>query len=107
MIRPDLIVFDHSPTALLAARGVAVRRVVTGAGFTVPAGVYPLPSLRPREDVSPERLRESEDPIPRRANHILKLAKQPPLQRLGQLYSEADAMLLTTFPELDPYSAYR
>ena len=32
-VHPDLVVFDHSPTALLAARGLPLRRVLIGTGF--------------------------------------------------------------------------
>ena len=32
-VAPDLIVFDHAPTTLLAARGRRVKRVVLGNGF--------------------------------------------------------------------------
>ncbi len=107
LVRPDLIVFDHSPTALLAARGFVARRVVIGTGFTVPSDVFPLPSLRPWREVSQRQLRAQEDQVLLVANRVLELAKQMPLQRLGQLYSEVDDALLTTFAELDPYSASR
>ncbi len=36
MVRPDLIIFDHSPTALLASRGLATRRALIGSGFCCP-----------------------------------------------------------------------
>jgi hypothetical protein len=107
LVRPDLIVFDHSPTALLAARGFAARRVVTGTGFTVPCDLYPLPSLRPWREVSESHLRAQEDQVLRAANRILETVNEPALQRLGQLYSESDDTLLTTFAELDPYSGPR
>src|SRR5208337_1246155 len=43
-IRPDFVVFEHSPTALLAARGLAVRKMLIGTGFTIPPPVYPFPN---------------------------------------------------------------
>jgi hypothetical protein len=107
LLDPQLIVFDHSPTAMLAARGMAVRRIVTGMGFTVPADTYPMESLRPWQEVGTDRLRQREDEALRVANAVLKGFGQPALERLGQLYSDVDDALLTTFPELDPYSGRR
>jgi hypothetical protein len=38
-----------------------------------------------------------------RANRLLDAWRQAPLDRLGQLYSQADENILTTFPELEQY----
>jgi len=38
---PDLIVFDHAPTALLAARGLGIPRVLLGTGFAFAAACHP------------------------------------------------------------------
>src|SRR5208337_884725 len=40
-VGPDLIVFDHSPTALLAARGGKARRVLLGDSFCTPPDCSP------------------------------------------------------------------
>jgi hypothetical protein len=40
-VRPDLIVFDHSPTALLAARGCKAKKALIGTGFFCPLDQYP------------------------------------------------------------------
>jgi hypothetical protein len=104
LTRPDLLVFDHSPTALLASRGAPARRVVFGNGFISPPDVWPFPPLRP---VPPERLAATERELLGRANALLRAWKQRPLDRLGRLYSQVDATLLTTFPEFDPYAHAR
>jgi hypothetical protein len=87
-VRPDLIVFDHSPTALLAARGLPVRRALIGTGFFCPADEYPLPDLRPGLAPAPERLKEDEDSVLSHANGVLASWGQPPLARISQLYNE-------------------
>jgi hypothetical protein len=43
---PDLVLFDHSPTALVAARAFRFKRVMAGSGFLVPPPGVPLPVMR-------------------------------------------------------------
>jgi glycosyltransferase involved in cell wall biosynthesis len=123
-VRPDVIIFDHAPTAILAARGYAVKRAVIGVGFSCPPDECPLPDLRPWLPDESARLREDEDRVVANANHVLdeqrgqshfragpspsscpKIGTVPavPLERLSQLYREVDENFLTTWPELDPY----
>jgi glycosyltransferase involved in cell wall biosynthesis/UDP:flavonoid glycosyltransferase YjiC (YdhE family) len=114
LVKPDLVVFDHSPTALLASRSRRVARVLIGSGFCVPPSSpadrgdaeapTPWALLRPSaDDAARQRLLEFEDTVLARANRILGHWKEPPMQWLGQLYGEAEETLLTTFPELEQY----
>jgi hypothetical protein len=115
---PDLIVCDHSPTALLAARAFPeAKRAVVGSGFCVPPQIgatedeiaaAPAPRpwgvLRPRvaaADPAPALAVEAE--VLSRVNWVLGEWGQPPMQGLAQLYSEVDETFLTTFPELDHF----
>jgi hypothetical protein len=104
LVKPDVIVFDHSPTALLTARGSAAGRVVMGTGFCCPPDQSPLPNLRPWETVDPAKLADDEAAVLRRANDVLAQRRWPGLERLGRLYSEVDDTLLTTIRELDHYA---
>jgi hypothetical protein len=102
LVRPDLIVFDHSPMALLGARGLPMRRMLIGSGFCCPPDTYPLPFIRSHrveEDI--KQATTDEERILERVNRLLSSWMQPPLERLGQLYGEVDETFLTTFPELD------
>lgn len=104
LVKPDLIVFDHSPVALLAARGLPARRALIGSGFCCPPDTFPLPLIRSVHDQAPlQKLRQDEDRMLIRANWVLGQWTQPPLERLGQLYGDVDETFLTTFPELDHY----
>ena len=106
MARPDLLVFDHSPAALLASRGLPhePRRALLGSGFCCPPDDANWNAnrtwavLRPHVAVmgDPQRLIA-------RVNRLLGKWKQPPLERLGQLYSDVDENFLTTLPELDHF----
>jgi hypothetical protein len=116
LVKPDLIVFDHAPTALLASRGMEVRRVLIGSGFCCPPDVTqvedaeePWGVLRPgaAAEAGVERLKVDEAKVLEVANRVLAALKQPPLERLGQLYSEVDENLLTTLPELDHFPSRR
>ena len=105
MVRPDLIVFDHSPTALVAARSLDLpaRRALIGSGFCCPPDAFPLPLFRPQRlsAVDDARLVAVEVEILGRINRLLDNWGQPRIERLGQLFSEVDEDFLTTFPELD------
>jgi len=111
MVAPDLVVFDHAPTALLASRALSKppRRALIGSGFCSPpdepvAG-EPWAVVRADEarDIGFDRLREDDAAVLARCNWVLGKWGQPPLERLGQLYSEVDENFLTTFPELDHF----
>lgn len=103
LVKPDLIVFNHSPTAMLAARGFPARTAVVGTGFCCPPDVYPLPDLRTWEPADPRRLQADEDRLLERINALVQSQSQEPLERIGQLYREVDECLLTTIRELDHY----
>jgi UDP:flavonoid glycosyltransferase YjiC (YdhE family) len=113
LVKPDLIVFDHSPTAMLASLGLpGVKRIVTGNGFLVPPDVRPLPVFREHdarrggEDLlaAEQRLAQVEGQMLDIANAVLSPWRpKQPLQRLGQLWSEVDETFLATYPELDHY----
>ena len=103
LVGPDVIVFDHSPTALLASRGIAARRIVTGIGFYCPPDQSPLPNLRPWQQIASETLVADEANLLQSANRVLEKNKQPTLQHVAQLYSEVDDTFLQTFKELDHY----
>jgi hypothetical protein len=103
LVAPDVIVADYSPTALLAARGRAVRQVVVGTGFLVPPDRTPLDNLRRAPAVDPASLQRIEARTLETMNDVLRRTGGPPLERVGQLYA-VDAQALMTLPELDHYA---
>jgi UDP:flavonoid glycosyltransferase YjiC (YdhE family) len=106
MLRPDVLVADHAPTALLAARGGLMRCVITGNGFVLPPDVSPLPELRPWAPADPRLLADAEAQALQHMNDVARKLGRPPLDRFGDLYADA-APALFTFPELDNYAALR
>jgi UDP:flavonoid glycosyltransferase YjiC (YdhE family) len=101
---PDLIVFDHAPTALLAARATGIPRVVCGTGFACPPRVSPMPSIRPWQDIPRERLMASEQRALKTANAALCAIGAKPMDFLHEL-SDVEENILATLPELDHYGA--
>jgi hypothetical protein len=107
LIAPDLIVFDHSPTALLAARGLPAKRALIGTGFFCPLDEYPLADLRPWLPDANDRLCQDEDRVLDNANYVLSAWGQPPLGHLSRLFHDVDEQFLVTLPELDHYQDRR
>lgn len=100
----QVVVVNHAPTALLAARSVGLPTVLTCIGFEVPPLVDPLPSIRPWERASQERLQAADAFVLERINGILKQYGRPPFKRVASLF-EGIPTLFTTFAELDHYGA--
>lgn len=101
-VRPDLLLVDHAPTALLASRGLGIRRAAIGTGFFLPPPLAPIPAFREWETVDPARVRQSEDRAVATANLVLAALGEAPIGRLHQLV-ETDEDFLLTWPELDHY----
>lgn len=99
---PAVVVFDHSPTALLASRRLGVRRILSGSGFFVPPRTTPLPALRYWEPPAPERLEQAEARVLGPVNGVLDALGEPRLGRLAELLA-VDEEFLLSFPELDHY----
>jgi hypothetical protein len=103
-VKPDLMICDHSPTALLASRGLTMRRVCLGFGFICPPDQHPLPNLRFWLKADPGRLLRHEDLVLDRMNRVLINLGQDPMDRVTRIYADVNATILTTFEELDHYA---
>lgn len=101
-VRPDVALFDHSPTALLAAREFGFRRVLLGTGFVCPTTEPDLPRLRPPSP-GDEAAAADEQRAVENASRLLAARGQPPLGSLADLYRQVDETLLCTFAELDHF----
>ena len=99
---PEAVVFEYAPTALLAARGLQMLRVMFGVGFSSPPRAHPLPSFRPWEEVPVQRLESSESLVLDCINWVLAKLDEPGLDALHELF-DVDDDFLCTFPELDHY----
>lgn len=104
LLKPDLLIFDHAPTALLASRGLGLPRLVTGNSFAVPPRRTPLPLYEwwnPKAG-APQRELDCEERLLRNANHALSALGAPPMTCVADLY-DVDVTHITGAPELDVY----
>jgi len=98
----DVLVADHAPTALLAARGLPdLRCIAFGNSFAVPPPVHPTPNMRRWLEVPPQRLLNSDALVLKTINQSLHPSVAP-LSALHQMFERVDCLFVGV-PELDPY----
>ena len=73
LVRPDALIGDYAPTALLAARVLDIPAASIGNGFEVPPDQAPLPSLQPWQSVPRGRLERSEKVVLHALNSVLRV----------------------------------
>ena len=102
LIRPAVVVYNHSPTALLAARVAGLPVLLVANGFEIPPRGNPLPSFRPWVPVAPQTLEAIERALIGSVNPYLRCCGRRQLESTVDLFRGHTAHL-TTFPELDPF----
>jgi UDP:flavonoid glycosyltransferase YjiC (YdhE family) len=99
-----VVLADHAPTAILAARTLDIPVMLFGSGFFSPPQVHPTPNMRPWSPVPVEQLLASDQLALQSINAVLRRHDRSPLDYLAQLFHVAEESLLS-FPELDHYPA--
>lgn len=104
LVKPDLIIFDYSPTAMLAARSYPAKTLHMGSGFFCPADTSPIVGLNELQCLpqDQEELRRFEAFLLNNINLALANTGIPPLGKLGDMHL-ADKRLFFGFHELDHY----
>jgi UDP:flavonoid glycosyltransferase YjiC (YdhE family) len=98
-----LVLADHAPTALLAARTLDVPVMLFSNGFTAPPRRSPLPIMRPWAPVPAPTLEQLDAAALAAVNTVLTRYGGTPLQHLANLFDVKEEALVT-FPELDHYA---
>ncbi|MDP2793044.1 MAG: hypothetical protein Q8O25_03015 [Sulfurisoma sp.] len=99
----QVVLTDHAPTALLAARTLDLPAVLFSSGFCVPPRQSPTPNMRPWIPLPAEQMATIERPALASVNAVLDRFGKPPLDGIAQLFDVAEDTLLG-FPELDHYA---
>ena len=102
LVGPDLVLADHSPTALIAARLEKMPPAAIGSGFFAPPRVSPIPGIQPWRDIPEETLVKSEAAVVRRINQVIDRHGGEKLEQLSDMFDLADNFL-TILPEFDHY----
>ena len=104
IIKPDLVIFDFSPTALLAARDCTFKRLKIGTGFYTPTDITPTIGLATLQggEQDTQQLLDFENSILNNINQALTLNQMTPLACFYDMH-QADISLFSTFKELDYY----
>jgi UDP:flavonoid glycosyltransferase YjiC (YdhE family) len=101
-LKPDLLVADYAPTAILAARALNIHSAAIGVAFSMPPDVAPMQSVRDWEPAQPGRLEASDAQMLRSINAVLRETGASALTRSAQAL-QGDTPLLLSWPEFDHY----
>ncbi len=108
IVQPDMVIYEHSPTALVASVGYSFRKVLAGNGFMCPPvegdtfAVFPTTK---RDEQTLAQLQQDDAALLQVINSALQRHSAGPLARLADIYAQADQQFLQTFPELDQFGA--
>ena len=97
-----LVLADHAPTALLAARSLGIPVMLFSNGFTAPPRRSPLPNMRPWTQVPEQTLGQLDRAALSSINAVLARHDCAQMRLLAELFDVAEEALVT-FPELDHY----
>ncbi|MCF8150642.1 MAG: hypothetical protein K9K30_02010 [Burkholderiaceae bacterium] len=98
-----LVLADHAPTAVLAARTLKLPTMLFSNGFTVPPHHSPLPDMRPWSPAPEQALQQLDSAALASVNAVLTRHQCASMEYLANLFDVAEEALVT-FPELDHYA---
>ena len=109
LVGPDLVLFEHSPTALIASHSYCFKKVLVGNGFVIPpqqhspyAPFAPFVTTPRTPDVLAS-LCADDAVLLKVINAALERLGAPSVAGLGDIYAQADQQFLMTWPGLDHF----
>ena len=105
LLQPDLLIADHAPTALLAARGRGLPVWAVGNSFELPPPGAHFPAMAWWDPAAEARCSDDDARLLLSTNQALTLLGDAPLRRLPDLFTTAH-QALTSLPEFNHYGSY-
>ncbi|MEX2518720.1 MAG: nucleotide disphospho-sugar-binding domain-containing protein [Paracoccaceae bacterium] len=102
LIRPEIMVAQAAPTALLAARGLDLITAMVGGGYDAPPSAAPMPPFYFWRAELHAKAAARETAVLATANGALALRGKPQLTQFSDAL-KADHAFLATFAEIDHY----
>ena len=101
-LRPDVLIADYSPTALLANRTGGIPSVMAGVGFYTPPQSHPIPPYRYWMATDMTALERSEQQVVDNINTAMRGLDVSPVTSVAETHL-TDDLFLRMFAEFDPY----
>jgi UDP-N-acetylglucosamine transferase subunit ALG13 len=105
LLQADVLVFDHAPTALLAASNLNCRRLIVGNGFRIPVAGHKLADWQPLQSRA-ELIQEQEHRVLGVINQVQRKLELPVSATISELY-RCNRVVIDSFPQLDVYRENR
>lgn len=102
LLKADMIVSDHSPSALIAAKTLGIPSTMIGTGFFSPPRIDQMPQFCVFKENNQKKLTEIDKNLVESINFSLKYFGQNPINRVADIFS-VEEDFLCTFAELDHY----
>lgn len=102
-LRPDCVICDHSPTAVLACKVLGLPTVVSGNGFTVPPAENPFKLFQYWRFAANSQGARYDERVLAVVQEALKAFPDSPRLTNASELVQGDASWLMTFGELDCY----
>lgn len=105
LLKADVLIFDHAPTALLAASNLHCRKVIVGNGYSIPVAGHKLADWQPMQSRA-ELIHEQEEIVLKVINQVQRKLELPVSATVSDLY-RCDRVVINHFPQLDVYRQVR
>lgn len=104
LIKPDVVLFDHSPSALVAGRLYGFRKATLGVGFSVPPPGVPFGPFH-RGVTGHNNMLHDDNLVLQNVNDVLRAFDGPVLEKLDGLLHDRVEHFFLSLPEFDHFAA--